>query len=410
MHIILGSIADTIPLTNPVSNFYKYNVSGLEWTNTMVNWSCVINIKDYNNDYNSAASAVYNTCGKDVGGVIYYPAGTYKITSDNIILKENIVIRGESTSTETAKNGKNPGNLDPKTIFECPNLKHMGLFNNDNSSNIGIVNIYLKQCAIMLWPNLKSPSKLSFWDYWVNAESVIGMGSNKLVFGNKISDVSLGNPQPGGTWYNNVVISSKPWPWAFGIGIAGYVDNNLLIGNNLIAKASNTMKTDIFNYSNVPYLFDNRYGIDAGKLLLGGVLSYNGIQNAGICNCSYKAAPYMFPRNVVIRDNYVHQNGRVGISWSGGDGINDGSSSTQIGYGTEVYNNHVQVEPNTTCYSVTGTKPTTGSDTNENRGYDQGGYGSNVTYNTGHIYRQNVAPQNGPYQTGLFISYLLVHL
>ena len=95
-----------------------------------------------------------------------------------------------------------------------------------------------------------------------------------------------------------------------------------------------------------------------------------------------KCAPWFFASGCAVRDNYVYQNGRVGVSWSGGgDGKTPGS-------GTAVLGNHVEVAAGTTCYSVDGSKLAGGSDTNENRGYDQGGFASNVTGNTGSINRQ----------------------
>ena len=124
-----------------------------------------------------------------------------------------------------------------------------------------------------------------------------------------------------------------------------------------------------------------------------------------------KNAPYYFKRNVVVRDNYVYQNGRVGVSWAGGDGMDENGDCIEdkygnlcvgdntAGLGAVIYNNHVEVAANTTCYSVTGTKPCTGHDTNENRGYNQAGFGSNVTMNTGHIHRQYVCPDEGNYMT-----------
>ena len=125
---------------------------------------------------------------------------------------------------------------------------------------------------------------------------------------------------------------------------------------------------------------------------------------------------FMFcAKGIHIRDNYVHQNGRVGVIWSGGDGIDengeciedidrfgnvcDPMENTTAGLGARIYNNHVEVVQNSTCYSSDGVHKTSGADTNENRGYNQGGFGSNVTMNTGHIARQWVCPSTGPYQT-----------
>ena len=95
----------------------------------------------------------------------------------------------------------------------------------------------------------------------------------------------------------------------------------------------------------------------------------------------------------------------MGISFTGlGDGEHQGT-------GTQVYNNHVEVNANSTCYSSTlagvktkltrlpvhGDRVCDGSDTNENRGYMQNGFGNNVTSNTGHIHRQQAV--NSKYST-----------
>ena len=116
--------SQSIPITNPVSDLYG-NVTEYSWTNKMVNWSCVLSVSDYNKDFESTQSAVLKACPS--GGVVYFPAGTYEFT-DNLNIKGGIVIRGEAT-TSPAKNGRNPGSLSPKTIFKCPNMKHMGIFN-----------------------------------------------------------------------------------------------------------------------------------------------------------------------------------------------------------------------------------------------------------------------------------------
>jgi hypothetical protein len=43
----------------------------------------------------------------------------------------------------------------PLQILKCPDRKHMGVVNVDpNSTNIGLVNLKLDGCAVMLWPRL----------------------------------------------------------------------------------------------------------------------------------------------------------------------------------------------------------------------------------------------------------------
>lgn len=130
-----------------------------------------------------------------------------------------------------------------------------------------------------------------------------------------------------------------------------------------------------------------RYGIDVGQVLLGGVIGH--AFSSGTCKQTSagdglepECAPWYFLRGAVIRDNYVYQNGRVGISWSGGG---DGKT---VGSGTQVVNNHVEVAAGTTCYSVDGKNVAGGSDTNENRFANEAGYASNITGNTAAINRQ----------------------
>ncbi|MCG8621340.1 MAG: hypothetical protein MJE68_04960, partial [Proteobacteria bacterium] len=236
---------------------------------------------------------------------------------------------------------------------------------------------------------LKTDSK-SLKGYWWTAEDVIGMGQNKVVVGNKIHDVTYQHPNPDDS-------SSKViWPWSFSTAIASYSDNNTLVANNLIAKSTTSMKTTLVlegDKLTVPYPVDNRYGIDVNQVLMGGVIGkYMGHQcPAGQGKLVPSCFPWFFRRGLVIRDNYVYMNGRVGVNWSGGG---DGKT---VGSGTQIYKNHVEVASGTTCWTFNGVKKVTGHDTNENRGYDQKGFENNVTMNTGHINRQKAA--DTPYMT-----------
>ena len=370
------------PNDNPIAALYGNGT--YPWADTLVNWSCVYNVKDYGGSFQSAQKAAVD----NGGGVVYFPAGTYSFTA-NIMLESNVVIRGEPT-VAMAKKGTSPGSLSPKTVFKCTFGEHIGVFNADpKGENFGIINVELDGCAVMFWPGLKSSSK-SFKSYWYTAEDVVGMGQNKVVVGNKIHDVTYQHPNPDES------NSNITWPYSFSTALASYSDNNTLVANNLISKSTSTMKTTVVldgQKMEVPYLVDNRYGIDVNQILLGGVIGhYIGHQcpqDQGTLTPS--CAPWYFRHGLVIRDNYIFMNGRVGVSWSGsGDG-------KTVGSGTLVYNNHVEVAAGTTCWSHNGVKKTTGHDTNENRGYDQKGYENNVTMNTGHINRQKAA--DTPYMT-----------
>lgn len=264
------------------------------------------------------------------------------------------------------------------------------------------VNVFLDQCAIMLWPGLVTSATSGILkNYWWLASDVSGMGSNKLVLSNAVQDVSYGHADPANPG------TSNPYPWPFSTAIAVYTDRNALIGNNVILPSQRAEPTTITlklkgkpTQYTVPYPYDNRYGIDVNTELLGGVAGHYGSPN-GPCHTSSsfgglypQCAPWNYRTGITIRDNYAAQNGRVGISFTGGA---DSAPTCTPGNGTLVLNNHVEVRANTTALTVDGVNVAGGSDTNENRGYMKQGYCSNITGNTGHIHRQTAGL--GPYET-----------
>jgi hypothetical protein len=363
----------------------------------MVNFSCVYNIKDYAGSPDDAFVAAQNDALRNGGGVVYFPKGTYKFTR-NLTQLSNIVIRGAPT-TASAKSGKSPGPLAPTTVFQCPNRAHQGIWNFDpQATNIGVVNIFLDQCAVMYWPGLKTSSyspMMSSW--WFGASDVLGMGSNKLVLGNVVRDVSLG--------HSLLSKVDNPYPYVFSIAIGVYSDSNALVANNLLPASTRSETTTITldgkGPISVPYMYDNRYGIDVNTILLGAVASNYCKGPGSKCGTpsafgglSPHCAPWNFRAGLVIRDNWVAQNGRVGVSWTGGE---DGKDVCTQGNGTKVYNNHVEVKAGTTCYTVDGSRGVGGSDTNENRGFMLSGYCTNATGNTAHVNRQKAGFT--PYET-----------
>ena len=372
------------PTDNPVASLYGKQT--YTWTDRMVNWSCVYNVKDYGGSFENAQKAAVS----EGGGVVFFPSGSYSFKS-NVLVQSNIVIRGEPTN-EPAKKGKSPGQLAPKTVFKCTFGEHIGVFNNDpKGENFGIINVEMDGCAIMFWPGLKTTQNYNMKTYWYEATDVIGMGMNKIVVGCKIHDVTLQYPDPDNTKGGNI------WPWRFSTAIACYTDNNTLVANNLISKSTTSKKTSVDfdgDKMTVSYPVDNRYGIDVNQIMLGGVIGK--YSNGHQCppdpgKLTPSCAPWYFRQGIVIRNNYVYMNGRVGVSWSGGG---DGKT---LGSGTQLYNNHVEVASGSTCWSIDGVRKATGHDTNENRGYNQEGYANNLTMNTGHINRQKAADSG--YQT-----------
>jgi hypothetical protein len=226
----------------------------------MVPWECVFNVRDFAGSPDDAFAAAQSAAVARGGGVVFFPAGTYAFAR-NLSLASNVVIRG-APAAGSAKVGKSPGPLAPTTVFTCPNRAHQGIWNFDPAArNIGVVNVLLDQCAIMFWPGLVTSAyapMLSAW--WFSATDVQGMGSNKLVLGNVVRDVSLGQSLLGPK-YKNV------YPYIFSIAVGVYTDRNALVANNLLPASQRDEETTITVDTKagalkqtVGYMYDNRYG------------------------------------------------------------------------------------------------------------------------------------------------------
>jgi hypothetical protein len=215
-----------------------YGANAYPWAERMVNWACVFSVRDFPGAPDAAFAAAQAAAVAAGGGVVFFPAGTYAFAL-NISLASNVVIRG-APDARPAKAGKAPGSLDPATVFTCPNRAHQGVWNFDPAAtNLGVVNILLDQCAIMLWPGLKTSAwapMLSAW--WFSASDVVGMGSNKLVMGNVVRDVSLGQSLLGPK-HKNV------YPYIFSIALGVYTDKNALVANNLLPASTRAENTTI---------------------------------------------------------------------------------------------------------------------------------------------------------------------
>lgn len=121
-------------------------------------------VRDFGGDLVKAQAALV----KSGGGVLFLSASKYTLT-ENFGLASNVVLRGVP-APGVAKKGTEKGNLDPTTVLSCPDRKHIGILNL-NGTNLGLVNIKLDGCAVMLWPTL-APQKWSMKDYWSELSSI----------------------------------------------------------------------------------------------------------------------------------------------------------------------------------------------------------------------------------------------
>lgn len=373
-----------------------FGAGAYPWAESLVNWSCVYNIKDYPSgsaDASFASAQAAAVAGG--GGVVFFPAGKYAF-SGMIELASSVVIRGAPTLAP-AKSGKLPGSLAPATTFTCPDRQHQGILNRDPAAHdLGVVNVAFVSCSVMLWPGLL-PAEPFVWpaalkSYWYGATGVAGAGARKLVLSNTFQRVAFGSVDPTN------VGSANPWAFRFSHAIAAYADDKVLVANNLLGPSpvgpdvTIHLKGDPSPSETLPFPYDLRYGVD-NKLLYGAVagaaVGPGGACPTGWGNLNPSCAPYAFPSNVTIRGNYVFNCGRV--AFNVGSGCNGEHGAVALGAGAAIVDNHSEHCPNSTCWTVDGVNLCRGSDTNENRNIDISGYCANITGNSAHVFRQQVA-------------------
>lgn len=103
-----AQLCSTCPKDNPMATFYADSGDYAYWTDEVM-WNIVIDMSAYSNGadnfarFENARDELYNTY---TGGVLYYPAGTYRFTTIDsangrgLMLKKGVVIRGETPSSD----------------------------------------------------------------------------------------------------------------------------------------------------------------------------------------------------------------------------------------------------------------------------------------------------------------------
>jgi hypothetical protein len=343
------------PTDNPITAFFGGDA--YEWTATIAWSTCVYSLADYPGPdlqarLDAAAAAAHACAGPTSPCVVYAPPGTYPLSATaGLHLPSYTVLRGSAPSSAAAKAGTAPGDLNPASLLVAPQLTlpSVGCVANasagDGCASVGLVHVGVDGATVRVYGGPTS--------------------GFALVFGVRAVNVNFRYPGGPGT------TGAFPWPYRFATAIVVSQSPNLLIANNLLPRSPLAFNTTVafagkgkapgFNGS-VPFPVDNRYGIAGGQ------------------------PPGAATVNASIHGNYVFQNGRVGVQWASAPADLGAPPGTG---GFAVVGNHVEVAANTTCYSVDGVSVATGSDTNENRGYDQSGPGGSlVANNTGHIHRQ----------------------
>lgn len=329
----LGFIAASTaqPTNNPIEEFYPGIYA---WTN-QVNWANVHNITNYGGvgdsitdnvpAFNAACSAAFS----QGGGVVFFPPGVYYFSND-IIIKDGVVLRGQTPSLKNAKDSL--FRLQSRLVFPKYNHINSGTgtdnatafkkiltdsSNSYNAGNIGLVYLDINRAMIELGYGFEHQPKFSgrmpFWDNSIN-KNYIDVSKNKICFGLRINNGASPDPGIPRTFQNGWT----RWPYRFDANIHIAAFKNVLVANNRI----NDKPTDNFDVTDYKYTMFNSTVILTQTVKFD-YTSKSAIHvNVQMPSISYwsvdsATAPWWFRPGITIRDNWIYRTKRDGIQASG---------------------------------------------------------------------------------------------
>lgn len=303
---VCGSVSSG-PTDNPIVQRY----GDYAWTDS-VQWSCVYNINDFEGASDQQRfNQAHNAAFENGGGVVYLPSGVYTFT-DDLILREGVVVRGDPSLEPNAISDR----YEPPTKLGFPayepTFTDSGTSNDtafkvirasDSDSRIGLVNLDINRAGIELGRNIEVSHNQEILIY--------GIRSNNVTTPNSSVPASFQSP-----WlrYPNV--------YAANIKIMALAD--VLVANNRL----NDSPTDDFEQPNyqlqddngqlfilkegwkVPFNYTNHYGISVNRFKDIDNIFFSLLANP-------QKEPGLFRKGIVIRDNWVYHTMRVGIHASG---------------------------------------------------------------------------------------------
>jgi hypothetical protein len=333
------------PTDNPIATFYSGPEGYPAWTDS-VNWSRVINMKEYKKGKNHFEKFVNATRELAAGGgVLYYPADEYDFSTKNpgkgLELPPGVVIRGEApTSHQVAADGK----LELKTKFLFPfKDRRGGKVPGDwnfitimvpegryvrDVGHIGIAWVHLVGATVAFGPDVEwgktwgqanglrpaykvkegpaghEPTGTHPIDALLAGKQYQGGARGRFVFGCVLQDAAVMDDFLDPGYGTNGFHASRYCARVVAYGSRVLVANNLLPESRKTFRHPQRVKTS--GEKEVPIAFDygKTCGIDVNKELL------LHARQGGSC-------PGYFEEGVVVRDNWVYNHGHTGYSVSG---------------------------------------------------------------------------------------------
>lgn len=353
---------------NPVLTRFSKNTYA--WTEALP-WNCVYHIQDFSGaTIDEQFKKARDAAVANGGGIVYFPAGTYTF-SDDLYLKNGVIIRGETPRIQDAKSPQ----YSPPTKFVFPQyqprlsgegtpnqtaFKKILTTSPNTDSNLGVVNVDINRAAIYFLGDINQ-----------------NQNRNILVFGVRSNNVA--EPE------ESVPDRSFQEAWMrysnrFTANIKMNTYENVLIANNRLNdeitdnydqpgyRIKPLKGKEIITYDRgdrVPFNYANHYGI---------VVNRSG--EFGWAETPEKQ-PGLFRKGIVIRDNWVYHEMRVGIHASG--------------QGLIIKDNQILDSKNKQWWTdPTGLKEPRGAVTYENRAIDWSGWDAMIEGNQYEVYRHQV--------------------
>ncbi len=350
----------------------------LEWVDDLP-WSRVVSIEDFEGeDDHARLAAAKDELGQE-GGVIYFPAGTYRFDRD-IVLRDGMILRGETPEGQTDARQEDYalGTRIRFPEFE-PSLEGEGtpaagafplirLAQPSTDANVGVVNVHIDSGTI------------AFRDGEDRAA-----GRNRLVFGNILTRAVRLNPDiPDGDRGQH---GWQRYPLRHHGAINIYSEENVLAANNRLPESEGSYRMPGYVVEgwdgpepfDVLFDYNNRSGIRVNVYSIGG----GGTRDP---HGTPETHPHGFRKGTVIRDNYIYHTGRGAIAFSAD--------------GARVIDNVSRMKPDFQRYTHTGLHRSYGSSTNGNRAMMMRGWNNHIEGNDYTVYRNTAADGVYPINCG----------
>lgn len=362
------AVVDSQLTNNPIAAFYSEEAYA--WSDRLP-WGCVYNIKDFpgetsDRQFEQAKAAAIS----QGGGVIYFPAGTYEFT-DDLVLDDRIILRGETPKITQAKldDFQPPSRL----LFPQykPQLSGEGTANNsafktirtahpETDSNLGLVYLDINRAGVQIKPDLASAQNRNI--------ILFGLRSNNVAYPDeRIPDRSF-----QGGWMR---FSDR---FTANFKINGY--EHILVANNRLNdgitdtyeqpgyKVKGLKKNSIVTYSEgdrVPFDYSAHHGITVNR--------------SGQFDLAETPTtqPGLFRQGITIRDNWIYHTMRSGIQASG--------------QGLVIQDNEIHDKQGKQVWThPTGLTQPRNANTFENRGIDWSGHQVTIEGNEYEVYRHQI--------------------